>query len=434
MPTVFLKAEFVERAKPSSRLIEIRDAKSPGLALRITPSGSKSWTLRYRLASGRQRRISLGRYPAVSLAKARDRALATLTAVAEDRDPAEEKRHERASAQRARLDTLGVLADRYFTDAVKGRHRHGGRSKRPSTLALERYYWTKHVKPAFGGRAIRTITRAEIQTFVNGFSAPSTARQCRVVFQRLFAFALWLELVDTDPTRFVHVDHFKARDRVLTDEELRAIWEAFDAPDTIPGISVSSAVSIAVRLSALTLQRRAEIAGIDIREIDFGASTWTIPADRTKNHRVHVVPLSASALGLMEQALNGRPKDAKGPLFPSPRQPSPRHLSRSISPNAITHAFLRVCSALGLLNASPHDLRRTGATALTSERIGIQRFIVSRVLNHASDTGDAAAVTAVYDRHAYLPEKRRALDAWAALLAEIVAGKTRPTNVVRVAG
>jgi hypothetical protein len=81
---------------------------------------------------------------------------------------------------------------------------------------------------------------------------------------------------------------------------------------------------------------------------------------------------------------------------------------------------------------SPHDLRRTGATALTSERIGIQRFIVSRVLNHASDTGDAAAVTAVYDRHAYLPEKRKALDAWAALLTEIAAGNERVANVVNL--
>jgi integrase len=425
MPTLSLTAEFVERAKPSAQLTEIRDAKSPGLALRITPSGAKSWTLRYRLASGRQRRISLGRYPAVSLAKARDRALATLTAVAEDKDPAEEKRRERASAQRARLDTLAVLADRYFADAAKGRHRHGGRSKRQSTLSLETYYWTKHVKPAFGTRAIRTITRADIQTFVNGFSAPSTARQCRVVFQRLFAFALWLELVDADPTRFVHVDNFNARDRVLTDEELRVVWRAFAAPDDIPGVSISPAVSIAVRLSALTLQRRAEIAGVDIREIDFEARTWTLPAERTKNRRVHVVPLSAPALQLIEQALNRRPKESRGPLFPSPRQ-----LSRSISPNAITHAFLRVCKALGIQDASPHDLRRTGATALTSERIGIQRFIVSRVLNHASDTGDAAAVTAVYDRHAYLPEKRKALDSWAALLAEIVASEKRPANVI----
>jgi hypothetical protein len=101
-----------------------------------------------------------------------------------------------------------------------------------------------------------------------------------------------------------------------------------------------------------------------------------------------------SALELIEQALAGRGKDSRGPLLPSSRL-----AGKPISANAITHAFLRVCKAFGLNDASPHDLRRTGATALTSERIGVQRFIVSRVLNHASDRGDAAAVTAVYDRH-----------------------------------
>jgi hypothetical protein len=68
--------------------------------------------------------------------------------------------------------------------------------------------------------------------------------------------------------------------------------------------------------------------------------------------------------------------------------------------------------------------------AMTSERIGLPRFIVSRVLNHASDTGDSAAVTAVYDRNAYLPEKCRALEAWAILLSEINSGRERASNVV----
>ena len=204
-----------------------------------------------------------------------------------------------------------------------------------------------------------TITRAEIQTFVNAFDAPSTARQCRVVFQRLFTFARWLELVDVDPSRFVQVDSFKPRDRVLTDDELRAIWQAFAEPSD--GLSISPAVSIAVRLSAVTLQRRAEVIGIDVREIDLQARTWTIPGERTKNHRTHVVPLSSAALELIGEALGERPRNAQGPLFPSPRLPG-----GPISPNAITHAFLRVCKALGLKNASPHDLRRTGATALTA--------------------------------------------------------------------
>ena len=94
----------------------------------------------------------------------------------------------------------------------------------------------------------------------------------------------------------------------------------------------------------------------------------------------------------------------------------------------------RLAQAINIVDATPHDFRRTGATAITSERIGIPRFVVSRVLNQISDTGGAAAVTGVYDRNEYLSEKRRALDAWAALLAQIVSGSQRHPNVVRLSG
>ena len=94
----------------------------------------------------------------------------------------------------------------------------------------------------------------------------------------------------------------------------------------------------------------------------------------------------------------------------------------------------RIVAALKMEGATPHDLRRTGATSLTGERIGIPRFIVSQVLAHAGDTGGAAAVTGVhYDLNDYLPEKRRALDAWASLLEQIVGDKQRPDNVIDMA-
>ena len=90
----------------------------------------------------------------------------------------------------------------------------------------------------------------------------------------------------------------------------------------------------------------------------------------------------------------------------------------------------RLGTAVGVSDATPHDFRRTGATAITGERIGIPRFIVSRVLNQMSDSGGAAAVTGVYDRNEYLSEKRRAIDAWAALLVEVVVNGERRTKVV----
>ena len=324
---------------------------------------------------------------------------ATLAAVADDKDPAAEKKQERAKAQHARLDTLSVLADRYFIDAVKGRHRHGGRAKREEHPRARGLLLEEAYQPAFGSRAIRTVTRAEIQAFVNGFDAPSTARQCRVVFQRLFTFARWLELVDVDPSRFVQVDSFKPRDRVLTDDELRAIWRAFAQPSAVDGVSVSRAVSLAVRLIAVTLQRRAEVIGIDTRELDLDAMTWTIPAERTKNHRTHVVPLSGIAAELIKQALADRGRTWCRPLFPSPR------LRRQADIAECHHPCLPASlQGTGAEECEPPRFKADGSHRPDERASRHPRFIVSRVLNHASDTGDAAAVTAVYDRHAYLPE------------------------------
>jgi integrase len=434
MPSLKLTAEIVERTKPGPTLIELvdLDPRARGLALRITPSRIKSWTLRYRLPTGERKRITLGNYPAMSLSKARDAVALKLAAIVDGRDPAAEKKAARATAERQRLETLSAVAERYFDAAGKGRHRHGkAKPKKPRTLKLERYYWDRFVSPSFGKRAIRSIGRGDIQTFVNEHSAPSTGRQIRVVFQRLFAFARWLELIDADPSHFVQVDAQQARDRVLTDNELRALWTVLRDPEALDSLKVTKGRAVAIALCAVTLQRRAEVAGIDLSELDLTAKTWTIPANRAKNGRVHAVPLSNEALALIDEARSIRVFD-RGAAQGDPLFPTARGVPKAIDAANLTRAFIAVARRAGISNARLHDLRRTGATAMTSERIGVQRFIVSRVLNHASDQGDAAAVTAVYDRNAYLAEKRRALEAWGVLLEEIVERKPRSSNVVTI--
>jgi integrase len=143
--------------------------------------------------------------------------------------------------------------------------------------------------------------------------------------------------------------------------------------------------------------------------------------------------VSDDAVALIEEAKSlrvfDRDKAVGDPLFPKIQG-----VITAINAPNLTRAFVAMAKEAKLSNARLHDLRRTGATALTSERLGFPRFIVSRVLNHASDRGDAAAVTAVYDRNEYLPETRKALDAWAALLREIVSDEPRASNVVAIKG
>jgi integrase len=164
----------------------------------------------------------------------------------------------------------------------------------------------------------------------------------------------------------------------------------------------------------VTLQRGGEICGFHRSELDWTAKKWTISGERTKNHLTHVVPLSNSALAIIDRAFTLSDSYF---AFPSRK----RGVEKAITRHAFSRASKRLTSALGIEDATPHDLRRTGSTHITSERIGMPRFIVSRVLNQISDTGGAATVTGIYDRNEYLREKRRALDAWAEELAGIVA-------------
>ena len=260
----------------AGKVTEYPDKRQRGLALRVSPPsaksphGVKSWTMRYRTVTGEQRRISLGTYPAATLSWARDKALAVLASVAAGNDPAKDRKAARARAQSARLDTVKAIGDHYFAEAEKGRHRANARPKRAITIALERYYFDRRVEPELGKRPIGELTRAELQIFINRMAdehSPSTARQCRVVLQRLYALAQWQEITDANPCQHVHAPKDKERDRVLTDKELRAIWDATALPLT-GDFHMSPNIAIALRLLSVTMQRRSEVAGMHTREID----------------------------------------------------------------------------------------------------------------------------------------------------------------------
>ena len=427
MPSANLTNAFVRKAVAlEGQTTEYRDVKTPALALRVTVSQSKSWTLRYRTANGAQRRYTIGPYPAISLASARERALSILAEARAGGDPAGDKKAAKHESRAARLHTIGDLAERYFNDAEKGRHRPKGRPKRVGTLTSERYYYGRLIAPVFAQRPISELARVDIQFFVNRIAdehSRSSASQCLSIFRQFYAYAVWHELVPANPCAFVEGPSFAARDRVLSDGELRSIWTACAAPEGLAGLTMSRATGIAIQLALVTLQRRGEVAHMHTREIDLEKRLWTIPGSRTKNKRVQIVPLSDEAVALIQEAMRlaappGQNQLHEGYLFPSSRKPG-----LPIEAHALTRAFGRIAKALGLVDVRVHDLRRTGATHMTGEKLGFPRFIVSQVLNHVSDTGGAAAVTAVYDRNAYVPEKRRALDAWAAHFAGLVAGE-----------
>jgi integrase len=403
----------VEAARPvSGKQVEYPDSKVHGLALRVTDAGGKSWTLRYRNSDGKQKRLSLGRYPVVGLSVARTAALDALAKVASGLDPARLKRDSKAAAKAYHPTTVTDLIERYLGDAAKGRHRPNARPKRQGTMDLDRYYFDRSIKPAIGSTAIGELTRADVQQFLDkvGDGAPSTARHCRAVLRQVYNYAIRNELATANPAQLASLPAAQQRERVLTDDELKAIWNA--AEQLVAG---GASTGLPIQLAMLTLQRGGEVTGIHSQEIDRETRTWTIPGARTKNHRTHVVPLSDQAIEVLQTAFGTEVWN--GYAFPARKGA----VGESIRRDSISKSLRRLTEKLEIEDATPHDFRRTGATNITAERIGMPRFIVSRVLNQISDTGGAAAVTARYDRNEYLSEKRKALDQWSALLIKVVA-------------
>ncbi|WP_086996926.1 tyrosine-type recombinase/integrase [Rhizobium sullae] len=299
--------------------------------------------------------------------------------------------------------------------------------KRASTLAEEKRVYEKLVKPQFGDTPVADIKRKDVADFVSKQTrkAKSTGRHCRNILRQLLSYAVHKELIDYNPANSIAVVNSEPRERVLSDDELRAFWQACERPGEIENLTLSEDMGIALRMALVTLQRGGEVVGMRWTEIDRKARTWLIPAARMKGKRAHLVPLSDLAISLLDEAkqiIGG-----KEFVFQSPRSDDDVPMDR----RALTRAMNRIVTALKMPRATPHDFRRSGATAITGERIGIPRFIVSQVIAHAADTGGAAAVTGMhYDLNDYLPDKRRAITAWANLLQAIVGGNERPDNVI----
>ena len=271
----------------------------------------------------------------------------------------------------------------------------------------------KDVVPLWGTRKVTSINRRDVITILDGIVARGAgivANRTLEVIRRMFNYAIEQSILEFSPCNRVRAPaQEQRRDRVLTEDEIRAFWHGLDKA----GMSEGS--RLAMRLLLVTAQRKGEVVGAPWSEFDLVGGWWTIPIERAKNKSSHRVPLSAGALSLLQCA-----KELSGEspyLFPSPR-----NVNAPVGGTSIDHALHRALSTIGLTNVIPHDLRRTAASHMTGS--GIPRLTVSKILNHAEP-----GVTAVYDRHSYDREKRQALDAWGRRLEEIIAGLAN-SNVI----
>jgi integrase len=390
MPTLKLNARTVESLRAvAGRRVDYLDTDVSGLSLRVTERGAKSWTVLYR-HRGRLRRLTLGSVDAISLAQARTDARDVLYAASKGGDPAAAKRQAR------RAETIEDLTRDYI-------ERHAKPHKR-SWKEDDRRLRT-HVLPAWKSRAIADVRRRDVRELVEAIATrtPVEANRVLACVRKMFSFAVDRELIEHNPAaRFTRPGAERARDRVLTDDELRAFWQQCEA--------LPPAMGAYFKLRLVTAQRGGEVSSMRWADLDLAGGWWTIPAGSSKNKLAHRVPLTRLALQLLT-SLRSADVCTPAPGEAAADTPADYVLAGARGRRQRTEAS----ATFTLANFRGHDLRRTAASLMAGG--GVARLTIAKILNHV-ETG----VTAVYDRHGYDAEKRVALDWWAAKLTAILAG------------
>ena len=272
----------------------------------------------------------------------------------------------------------------------------------------------RDVIPAIGDRLAGEITRGEVANILDKIAAraPVVANRVQNTLSSVYAWGVSEGLVQSNPVTGLRKRHQEvAKDRVLSDEEIWAFWTA--------SASMPSTYRDILRLILLTAQRPGECAGIQAEEVDLTQELWRIPPARVKNKRLQVVPLVGEALTIVRSRLQAR--GSGSPLFLAPRG------TRAPTTQDVSKAFGRLREGLLETKATPHDLRRTAATLMG--RLEIDRMTIAHILNHASTTR-ATVTGSTYDRHDYVPQKRRALEALDVERRRIVEGEKASTKIV----
>jgi integrase len=403
MPQVALTERFCSTTKPTKARTDYFDVTVPGLALRITKDGHRSWSFIFTSPrDGKRARATIGTYPATSLAAARGKALEARGHVQAGDDP----RLVLAGQATAGMTVAG-LVDAYLADPEKAALR--------SKAEIERRL-RKNVVPIIGAVKLAELRRRDVRNATDTILRRGKKVEATRVFEDVRAIVRWAveqEYLEANPLDgMAKPAEATSRDRVLTDAEIHTLWTGL--PEALPRSLECQRI---IKLCLVTAQRVGEVAGMVPAELDLKAREWRLPGVRTKNGHAHVVPLSELAIEIIKEAMADAGKGA--PLFPAGKG--------SLPPAAVARTIVRAHATskerphgrFGIAQWSAHDLRRTALTGMA--RLGVAPIVLGHVANHRTTTR-AGVTLAVYSQYTYATEKRAALDLWASRLNAIVGG------------
>jgi integrase len=407
-----LTAKAVENIKPGNGRREIPDGEIRGMYLVVQPSGAKSYVLRYRYA-GKPRKLTVG--PAeMGLGEARKLAATARAGIAAGRDPQGEKATAKESVREA-VRTKRDSVEAVVTEFIE---RHVRRANKPSTAQEYVRILNKEIVARWGGRTLSDISRRDVNLLLDDIvdrGAPIAANRVFAILRKLCKWAVSREITLTSPCEGVTPrSSERPRDRVLDDRELSLVWRAAD--------TLGWPYRDIVRLLVLTGARRGEVVGMAWPEIDFEKRRWSLPPSRTKNKRPHALPLASIALDILTSL--PRVENGAALLFPARAAVGRRAIPASAHSKAkfrLDHAIAELAEAEGappLAQWAFHDLRRSAASGMA--KLGVDLHVIERCLNHAS--GVFGGIVGVYQKHRFEDATRRAMDAWAAHIEQLMTG------------
>jgi integrase len=364
-----------------------------GLVLEVFPTGGMLWHYRYRV-NGKAERVTLGRYPALSLRQARIERDKRESMVAQGLSPAAQKRLAKSALS---ADTkLADFADRYLQEVV---------AKDRKDITIPRRYMVKSILPAIGHKLVSDVSTEDIRAIIwrkkaEGFDAAAGA--IRGVLKRLFDYALTVGLVQTNPVLALpmrHVHRARSRDRALNPEEIRLFLKA------VLDSNIRRQFKLALRLILLTLVRKSELMLARWEHVDVDRAEWSIPAENSKTGKPHLVYLSKQSLAFFEELRTL----AGGSALVLPGRGT---LTKPFASNAMNQALKVALQGQDIPAFTIHDLRRTASTLLHEQ--GWPSDVVEKALNHT-----IGGVRGVYNRAEYAQQRKEMLQFWADYVDEL---------------
>ncbi|HTK12526.1 MAG TPA: integrase family protein [Xanthobacteraceae bacterium] len=403
-----LTHRLLETLKPEASAFRIPDARCVGLAVRVAPSGVLSFDLAYRIAkSKRFRRLSLGKFPDVSLEAARSRANDLTRAARAGRDLVCEEEQARAAAA-ARI-TVEELANEYIVRRVQGRlrtaHEIQGRLKRALASVL--------------GRPADELRRRDLRRLLDATmdaGHPREAEQRRVCLNGLFKWALQQDHIEINPMAgLTSYGRSPPRQRVLSIQEINVLWQWLAQGEIPP--DAADVLRVQLALGA----RCSEVGGMRAEEFDRESWLWTLPPERSKNGKARVTPI----VGLAREVISRRIRDFEhGPLFTTDS-------GRPLTAMHLVHFLMSHRPPIAKFGT--HDLRRT-VVSIMAEGLGLHLELIARVIGHTGGDASTRVLIAHYVRADFVDQKTNALLAWDDRLRAIIAGDySLGVNIVALA-